>query len=200
MQVKLALSLHAPDDELRSKLMPVTKRYPIAELMQACRRYREKTRRRVFIEYLLLAGVNDSSQQARAARRAARQAAGPGAFHVNLIAYNPTGTEYVAADDASVRRFRGELEKRRDRHVLPRLARPRHRGGLRPARDEGHPGPHARRLSPLRAGVGSCDDGRARQHASVGDPPGPPGRAARRDAPRDRRRRPPPGRARSSCR
>ena len=45
--------------------MPVTKRYPIAELMQACRRYREKTRRRVFIEYLLLAGVNDSSQQAR---------------------------------------------------------------------------------------------------------------------------------------
>ena len=65
LQVKLALSLHAPDDELRTKLMPVTKRFPIAELMQACRRYREATRRRVFVEYLLLAGVNDSPQQAR---------------------------------------------------------------------------------------------------------------------------------------
>ena len=75
MQIKLALSLHAPDDELRSKLMPVTKRYPIAELMEACRRYRERTRRRVFIEYLLLAGVNDSSQQARQLVALLRQAA-----------------------------------------------------------------------------------------------------------------------------
>ena len=75
LQVKLALSLHAPDDELRTKLMPVTKRYPIAELMEACRRYRERTRRRVFIEYLLLAGVNDSSQQARQLVGAAAAAA-----------------------------------------------------------------------------------------------------------------------------
>ncbi len=110
LQVKLALSLHAPEDELRSKLMPVTKRYPIAALMEACRRYRERTRRRVFIEYLLLAGVNDSSQQARQLVALLRKG-GPGAFHVNLIAYNPTGSEYVAADDASVRRFRGELER-----------------------------------------------------------------------------------------
>ena len=64
MQVKLALSLHAPDDELRGQLMPVTKRFPIAELMEACSRYRAATRRRVFVEYLLLEGVNDS----RAAR------------------------------------------------------------------------------------------------------------------------------------
>ena len=55
--------------------MPVTKRYPIAELMEACRRYRESTRRRVFIEYLLLAGVNDSSQQARQLVALLRQAA-----------------------------------------------------------------------------------------------------------------------------
>jgi 23S rRNA (adenine2503-C2)-methyltransferase len=110
LQVKLALSLHAADDELRSKLMPVTKRYPIAALMEACRRYRERTRRRVFIEYLLLAGVNDSPQQARQLVGLLRRG-GPGAFHVNLIAYNPTGSEYVAADDASVRRFRGELER-----------------------------------------------------------------------------------------
>ena len=57
------------DDELRSKLMPVTKRYPIAALMEACRRYRERTRRRVFIEYLLLAGVNDERPAGAAARR-----------------------------------------------------------------------------------------------------------------------------------
>jgi 23S rRNA (adenine2503-C2)-methyltransferase len=110
LQIKLALSLHAADDELRTRLMPVTKRYPIAELMEACRRYRERTRRRVFIEYLLLAGVNDSSAQARQLVSLLRRG-GPGAFHVNLIAYNPTGSEYVAADDDSVRRFRGELER-----------------------------------------------------------------------------------------
>ena len=110
LQIKLALSLHAADDELRTRLMPVTKRYPIAELMEACRRYRERTRRRVFIEYLLLAGVNDSSVQARQLVSLLRRG-GPGAFHVNLIAYNPTGSDYVAADDDSVRRFRGELER-----------------------------------------------------------------------------------------
>ena len=69
MQVKLALSLHAPDDALRSELMPVTKRFPLDELMQACRRYREQTRRRIFVEYLLLDGVNDSSQQADSSPR-----------------------------------------------------------------------------------------------------------------------------------
>ena len=126
--------------------MPVTKRYPIAELMEACRRYRERTRRRVFIEYLLLAGVNDSSAQARQLVALLRRG-GPGAFHVNLIAYNPTGSEYVAADDASVRRFRGELERGGLGTSLPRLARPRHRGRLRAARDAGHSGPQARRLS-----------------------------------------------------
>jgi 23S rRNA (adenine2503-C2)-methyltransferase len=90
--------------------MPVTRRYPIAELMQACRRYRERTRRRVFVEYLLLDGVNDGQEQAR--RLAALLArGGPGAFHVNLIAYNPTGSDYVASGDATVRRFRADLER-----------------------------------------------------------------------------------------
>jgi 23S rRNA (adenine2503-C2)-methyltransferase len=96
LQIKLALSLHAADDELRTKLMPVTKRFPVAQLMEACKRYRDKTRRRVFIEYLLLAGVNDSNAQARQLVALLRRG-GPGAFHVNLIAYNPTGSQYVAA-------------------------------------------------------------------------------------------------------
>ncbi len=90
--------------------MPVTKRFPIAQLMEACKRYRDKTRRRVFVEYLLLAGVNDSNAQARQLVALLRRG-GPGAFHVNLIAYNPTGTQYEAADDAAVRRFRSELER-----------------------------------------------------------------------------------------
>ena len=110
MQVKLALSLHAPDDELRSKLMPVTKRYPIAELMQACRRYREK-HAPARLHRVPAAGGRQRQLAAGAAARVAARRGGPGAFHVNLIAYNPTGTEYVAADDASVRRFRGELER-----------------------------------------------------------------------------------------
>ena len=60
LQLKLALSLHAPDDDLRAQLMPVTRRYPVAQVMEACRRYRERTRRRIFVEYLLLDGVNDA--------------------------------------------------------------------------------------------------------------------------------------------
>jgi 23S rRNA (adenine2503-C2)-methyltransferase len=101
LQVKLALSLHAPTNELRSELMPVTRRFPVEELMQACRRYRSATRRRVFVEYLLLAGVNDAPQQAHELATLL----GRDGFHVNLIAYNPTDSGYVGSDDATVRRF-----------------------------------------------------------------------------------------------
>ncbi len=66
--MKLALSLHAPTDALRTTLMPVTKRYPLARLMHACRDYRARTGRRVFVEYLLLDGVNDSHARCRRAR------------------------------------------------------------------------------------------------------------------------------------
>ena len=68
MQVKLALSLHAPTDALRETLMPVNRRYPLAQLMAACRRYREKTNRRIFVEYLLLDGVNDSTARPSSSR------------------------------------------------------------------------------------------------------------------------------------
>jgi len=60
LQLRLALSLHAPTDELRTTLMPVTKRFPLARLMRACRDYRARTGRRIFVEYLLLDGVDDS--------------------------------------------------------------------------------------------------------------------------------------------
>ena len=64
MQVRLALSLHAPNDVLREELMPVNRRFPLRKLMAACRAYREATGRRIFIEYLLLEGVNDSDEHA----------------------------------------------------------------------------------------------------------------------------------------
>ena len=65
-RVRLALSMHAPDDALRSELMPVNDRYPLAEVLDACRRWRAARRKRVYIEYLMLGGVNDRPQQARA--------------------------------------------------------------------------------------------------------------------------------------
>jgi 23S rRNA (adenine2503-C2)-methyltransferase len=83
--IRLALSLHAPGDELRSRIMPVNDRYPIADVVAECRRHAEATRRRVFIEYVMLAGVNDSRDEARALA----QLLGRDHFKVNLIPYNP---------------------------------------------------------------------------------------------------------------
>jgi 23S rRNA (adenine2503-C2)-methyltransferase len=107
LQVKLALSLHAPDDELRRELMPVTRRYGVEEVLAACRRYRLATGRRVFVEYLMLDGVNDGDEQAR---RLAALLAGDG-WHVNLIAYNPTGAGYRASPPERVERFAGLLAR-----------------------------------------------------------------------------------------
>jgi 23S rRNA (adenine2503-C2)-methyltransferase len=85
--IRLALSLHAPDDELRSRLMPVNDRYPIADVLAECRRHVARTRRRVFVEYVMLAGVNDSVEHARTLATLL----GRDDFKVNLIPYNPTG-------------------------------------------------------------------------------------------------------------
>jgi 23S rRNA (adenine2503-C2)-methyltransferase len=101
LQVKLALSLHAPDDRLRSELMPVTRRYGVADVLAACARYRAATGRRVFVEYLLLDGVNDGDAEARRLG----ELLGGGGYHVNLIAYNPTGAGYRASPPERVERF-----------------------------------------------------------------------------------------------
>ena len=74
--VRLALSLHAADDALRSQLMPVNDRYPLAEVLDACREHHAQRHRKVFVEYVMLAGVNDRYEQALAL---ARLLAGPGA-------------------------------------------------------------------------------------------------------------------------
>ena len=84
--VNLAISLHAPTDAQRSRIMPVNNRYPLGELMRACAEYATKTRRKIFFEYVMLEGVNDDNASARALARLMRGHL----YHVNLIPYNAT--------------------------------------------------------------------------------------------------------------
>jgi 23S rRNA (adenine2503-C2)-methyltransferase len=106
--IRLALSLHAPDDELRSRLMPVNDRYPLADVLSECRRHAARTRRRVFVEYVLLAGVNDSPEQARLLAGLL----GPDDFKVNLIPYNPTGL-FTGSSRDRVASFKSVLDRAR---------------------------------------------------------------------------------------
>jgi 23S rRNA (adenine2503-C2)-methyltransferase len=108
--VALAVSLHAPDDQLRNELVPINRKHPIAELLEACWHYiDEQNGRSVTFEYVLLAGVNDSPAQARAL---ARLLAGQPA-KVNLIPFNPfPGTRYHRSEPEAVDRFRDELIRR----------------------------------------------------------------------------------------
>src|SRR6476661_3295374 len=85
--IRLALSLHAPTDELRSAIMPVNERYPLADVVAECRRHASQVNRRVFVEYVMLADVNDSVEHAAKLGELLQ----PGGFKVNLIPYNPTG-------------------------------------------------------------------------------------------------------------
>ncbi len=105
--VRLAVSLHAADDATRSALMPVNLRYPIANLLAACRRYCDTTGRRVFIEYLLLDGVNDAPADARRLASLLRD----GRFHVNLIEYNPTAGPDRASPPERRRAFQAALRR-----------------------------------------------------------------------------------------
>ncbi len=102
MGFTLAVSLHAPDDDLRRMLVPMAPRFPMDELLAACARYAERTGRRVTFEYVLLEGVNDEVDHAR---RLGQRLAGMGA-HVNLIPWNPVpGLPYRRPHPDRVRRF-----------------------------------------------------------------------------------------------
>src|SRR5262249_52535897 len=103
--IRLALSLHAPDDELRSRIMPVNERYPLEDVLAACRRHVARTNRRVFVEYVMLDQVNDSPEQAQALA----ELLGPHDFKVNLIPYNPTGM-YDGSSRARIAAFKDELD------------------------------------------------------------------------------------------
>ena len=106
--IRLALSLHAAEPELRSKLMPVNDRYPLDVVLAECRRYVALRRRKVFVEYVMLAGVNDSPAQARALASLLDGAS----FKVNLIPYNPTGAFDGSSRDA-IERFKTVLDRAR---------------------------------------------------------------------------------------
>jgi 23S rRNA (adenine2503-C2)-methyltransferase len=104
--VRLALSLHAAEPSLRSELMPVNDRYPLADVLEACRRWHAARRRRVYIEYVMLAGVNDRVEQARALAAALEPRS---AFKVNLIPFNPSGGEFKGSSRAATDAFAATL-------------------------------------------------------------------------------------------
>jgi 23S rRNA (adenine2503-C2)-methyltransferase len=109
--LRLALSLHAAEEALRSELMPVNERYPLPDVIAACRRFYERKRRRVFVEYVMLAGINDRHEQALALARLLRGAspAGRSIFKVNLIPYNPTGSRFRGSGREAIAAFRDAL-------------------------------------------------------------------------------------------
>jgi 23S rRNA (adenine2503-C2)-methyltransferase len=109
MPVRLALSLHAAEDALRTELMPVNERYPLAEVIEACRAFYARKRRRVFVEYVMLAGVNDRYEQALALARLLGSDPRRQPFKVNLIPYNPTGAGYLGSGRDAIEAFRATL-------------------------------------------------------------------------------------------
>jgi 23S rRNA (adenine2503-C2)-methyltransferase len=119
--VRLALSLHAADEALRSEIMPVNDRYPLADVLAACLRWHERRRRDVFVEYLMLDGVNDRYEQAVALADVLQPRR---AFKVNLIPYNPTGSGFHGSGRDAIAAFRAALEERGIRTTV-RLTRGR---------------------------------------------------------------------------
>jgi 23S rRNA (adenine2503-C2)-methyltransferase len=107
MPIRLALSLHAPEDALRSRIMPVNDRYPLAEVLEACEAFYDRRRRQIFIEYVMLAGVNDSYAQAVQLA----QLLDPKVYKLNLIPYNPTDSTYDGSSRGAIDAFKAALEE-----------------------------------------------------------------------------------------
>ncbi|SEL92603.1 23S rRNA m(2)A-2503 methyltransferase [Pseudoxanthomonas sp. GM95] len=127
--VSLAVSLHAADDALRTELVPLNKKYPVAQLMDACARYLKASPKRdsITFEYTLMKGVNDQPQHARSLARLMRQFGNQmqsrEAGKVNLIPFNPfPGTRYERSEDADIRAFQKILL---DQQVLTMVRRTR---------------------------------------------------------------------------
>ncbi len=102
LQVRLALSLHGATDDVRQQIMPVNKKYPLAELLDACAEYQQRTRKMLFVEYILIEGVNDSEQQAHLLVKLAKR------LHakINLIPYNKVeGLDWKRPSDLVIDRF-----------------------------------------------------------------------------------------------
>ena len=106
--IRLALSLHAPADALRSELMPVNDRYPLEDVLAECRRYFDSHHRKVFVEYVMLDGVNDRREHAEGLAALLD----PRVFKVNLIPYNPTGM-YEGSPRERIAAFKAVLDAAR---------------------------------------------------------------------------------------
>lgn len=109
VQINLAISLHAPNNAMRLRTMPVTRKYPIEEILAACQTYTARTNRQVTFEYVLLAGVNDAPDHAR--ELAALLAPLRQLSHVNLIPVNATAADYHPPTGEAIRAFRDTLRR-----------------------------------------------------------------------------------------
>ena len=108
LQMTLALSLHAPNDVKRRELMPIANKYSMDEVLEACRYYFKETGRRITFEYSLVAGVNDSDEDARELSGRIRDMN----CHVNLIPVNPIKErDYVQSDQSHIQAFKNKLEQ-----------------------------------------------------------------------------------------
>lgn len=107
LQINLAVSLHAPDDKLRSDIMPINKKYPINKILEAVCRYIKKTKRRVMFEYIMIKDLNDSDEHAKKLAELVKNI--PLSF-VNLISYNPTGI-FKPSLPERIKRFKAILEE-----------------------------------------------------------------------------------------
>ena len=109
LQINLAISLHAAENVLRSKIMPINKKYPLAEVLAAVREYLAKNRRKVMFEYIMIKGINDNLEQAGKLARFLSQL-DKKLFIINLILYNPTGI-FKPSMPEQIKRFKQVLQK-----------------------------------------------------------------------------------------
>jgi 23S rRNA (adenine2503-C2)-methyltransferase len=129
LPITLSISLHAPDDETRSAIMPVNNKWGVDELLGACRRYYDKTGRRISFEYTLISGKNDSVEQAEKLARVLnarlRSKGESMPIHVNLIPVNEVKeTGFTHSGEAAVRAFAATLERRGIRATVRRKLGP----------------------------------------------------------------------------
>jgi 23S rRNA (adenine2503-C2)-methyltransferase len=112
LQVNLAISLHAPNNELRTKSMPINKVYPIEKILTAVGKYIKKTKRRVMFEYLMIDKANDSEGQAEELAQVLKKFLEGAPYFVNLISYNPIGhSKFKPSPGWKIKKFREILEK-----------------------------------------------------------------------------------------
>lgn len=108
LQVNLAVSLNSPDNKQRSDIMPVNNQFPLKDLIKALREYIAKTNRKVFLEYVMLKGINDDQ---KSIDKLVKLLEHEPLFHLNLIRYNDTNSEFMSSDKKTIEEFKNQLEK-----------------------------------------------------------------------------------------